>query len=241
MKISQIYNLLNTISPFELQEKWDNSGLNVGSMDKNIEQIYLSLDVDKQMLQAVKPQSLIITHHPLIFGSLSCLKFDKYPSNLLEIMIKKEISLIAMHTNFDKTHLNSYVFSNILGFTPTNSQEYILTTKEKTWQKEELCSMLKQKLSLEKLKIVNPKDTIESIALITGSGASMMDTIDAQCLLTGDIKYHDAMKAISQDLMMVEIGHYESEIFFGDILKGCLKVLPIPAIITNSKNPFSIL
>jgi putative NIF3 family GTP cyclohydrolase 1 type 2 len=46
------------------------------------------------------------------------------------------------------------------------------------------------------------------------------------------------MKAMSEDLMMVDIGHYESEQFFAEILLKELKFLPILAIIANSKNPF---
>jgi len=74
--------------------------------------------------------------------------------------------------------------------------------------------------------------------LTTGSGASLMDEIEADCFLTGDIKYHDAMKALSQNLMMVDIRHYESEHFFAEVLHEELKILGILAIITKSKNPF---
>ena len=74
--------------------------------------------------------------------------------------------------------------------------------------------------------------------MTTGAGASLIDEVNADCFLTGDIKYHDAMKALSENLMMVEIGHYESERFFAEILLEELKVLPILAIIANSKNPF---
>jgi putative NIF3 family GTP cyclohydrolase 1 type 2 len=38
--------------------------------------------------------------------------------------------------------------------------------------------------------------------------------------------------------MMVEIGHYESERFFAEVLLNELKNLPLLAIISNSKNPF---
>jgi len=48
------------------------------------------------------------------------------------------------------------------------------------------------------------------------------------------------MKAESLGLMMIDIGHYESERFFAEIMAEELKVLPILAIISNSKNPFHI-
>ncbi|PHQ56872.1 MAG: Nif3-like dinuclear metal center hexameric protein, partial [Sulfurimonas sp.] len=50
MKISQIYKFLNEISPFELQEKWDNSGLLIGSFNEEISQIALSIDVDEKLI-----------------------------------------------------------------------------------------------------------------------------------------------------------------------------------------------
>ena len=67
-----------------------------------------------------------------------------------------------------------------------------------------------------------------------------MDEVEADCFLTGDIKYHDAMKAMSQNLMMVDIGHYESEQFFVTVMVRELENLALSAIIANSKNPFDL-
>ncbi len=104
MKLIEIYNILDNISPFELQEGWDNSGVNIGDLNRDIEDIYISLEVTKDILEEARENSLFIVHHPLIFSPFKSLDFSKYPSNLIEIMIKKSISLIALHTNFDKTH-----------------------------------------------------------------------------------------------------------------------------------------
>jgi GTP cyclohydrolase I len=238
MKLLEIYNFLDNLSPFELQEKWDNSGLNVGLFENEIKKVYLSLDIDSELLEQVEPNSLIITHHPLIFGGLVSLDFSKYPSNLIQTMVKKDISHIAMHTNFDKTHLNKYVFEDILGFKAKNSEDYICLA-EGNWTKDELINIIRNKLELEYIKAVNPKDNIKSIGLITGSGASMIDETVVDCFLTGDIKYHDAIKASAQNMMMIDVGHYESERFFADILFKHLEVLPILVIISNSKNPFT--
>ena len=70
MKVQSIYDVLNGISPFELQEKWDNAGLLVGSFEDEVENIYISIDLDEELVSSVKEKSLIITHHPLIFSGL---------------------------------------------------------------------------------------------------------------------------------------------------------------------------
>ena len=237
MKLKDIYDYLNKISPFELQEKWDNSGLIIGDMNREVLQVVVSLDIDEAMIEVAEEGTLFVVHHPLIFGGLRQLDFAKYPSNLLEKMILKKQSMIALHTNFDQTHLNRYVFEKILGFNVSSEVPFICRA-EGSWNYHELLSLLKEKLNLPTLKVIGKKEQIKSVAMTTGAGASLMDEVAADCFLTGDIKYHDAMKAMSEKLMMVDIGHYESERFFAEILLDELKVLPILAIIANSKNPF---
>ncbi len=116
MQVKEIYNFLDQLSPFVLQEKWDNAGLLVGSFDDEIKKIYISIDLDEELLDEVENNSLIITHHPLIFKGLKRVNYDSYSSKLLQKLIKKDISLISMHTNIDKTHLNKYVVSRNFRF-----------------------------------------------------------------------------------------------------------------------------
>ena len=105
MKIAEIYKILDEICPFASQEGWDNSGLQVSSFDSEFERIYLSLDLDSELLQNVLPNSLIITHHPLIFKGLKSLDYSLYPSSLIREMVIKNISLISLHTNSDLAFL----------------------------------------------------------------------------------------------------------------------------------------
>ena len=191
MILQEIYDFLNELSPFELQEKWDNSGMLIGEMSREIEQLVLSLDIDEALLEESDEGVLFIVHHPLIFGGLTTLDFSKYPAKLIEIMIRKKQSLIAMHTNFDLTHLNRYVFERILGFKVTQQDTFFCTTKGE-WKREELLSHIQDRLGLPVMKVVAPKEEIQSITLTTGAGASLMDSVESDCFLTGDIKYHDA-------------------------------------------------
>ncbi len=238
MILKDIYNILDEISPFSLQEKWDNSGLMLGSFTDQIKNIYLSIDIDMQMLENMEENSLIITHHPIIFSGIKSFNTDIYPSNLLNIMIKKNISNIAMHTNFDKTHLNDYVSSKILGLEVYKKDEFVNYMRCDIGF-DQLVEKVKKAFCNEKLKYVKCKDKISTIALCTGAGASMLNEIDADVFLTGDIKYHDAMAAKSMDLSLIDVKHFESESFFAQIMLENLKKYSLSAIISQSKNPFT--
>uniref|UniRef100_UPI0040480E7B Nif3-like dinuclear metal center hexameric protein n=1 Tax=Aliarcobacter sp. TaxID=2321116 RepID=UPI0040480E7B len=241
MELREIYNKLNELSPFELQEKWDNTGLIVGSLSEEIENIYISIDLDEELVFNAKENSLIITHHPLIFSGLKRVNYNTYSTKLLRELIKKNISLISMHTNIDKTHLNKFFIENILGLRIENTNEFIsYCNVDMTF--DELIKFISKKINLKTLKAVRTKNHIKKIAIVTGSGMSLIDNVKADCFLTGDIKYHDAMEAKARGLSLIDIRHYESERCFNTLVEGLLseylKKNKLKAIITASKNPF---
>jgi len=237
MRIREIYNFLNELSPFSLQSEWDNSGLLVGDSNTIVKTIYLSLDIDSELLENVDNNSLIITHHPLIFKGIKKIDYCLYPTNLIQKMIQKNISLISMHTNFDKTHLNKYVISNILGYDILSTDEFVCYFRANS-SLEEICMNLKKKLDLKYLRVTATKTYINDCAMTTGSGGDLIGEIDADCFLSGDFKYHQAMEAKENGLTLIDIGHFESEKFFGECLMQYLNNFPLKVIMSNSKNPF---
>jgi len=241
MRVEAIYNVLNELSPFEMQASWDNSGLILGSYDQEVTNVVLSIDIDEELLESVEEGTLIITHHPLIFSGIKSMDFATHPSKLLAKMIEKKIAKIAMHTNFDLTHLNAYVAEKVLGKTVLNRDEYLLYFDVQS-SMEEFSAEVAKAFGLTHVKSVIAHDReIRRVALCTGSGASMIGEIDADLFLTGDIKYHDAMEAKVLGLNMIDIGHFESERFFGEILAEDLKILGLTVIISSSENPFTYL
>ena len=237
MQLKKIYKILDELSPFELQASWDNSGLQIGEMDDKIKQVYLSLDVDSFLLEEVKENSLIITHHPLIFKGIKRLDSSVYPAKLIKKMIKKDISLIAMHTNFDITHLNKYVAKEVLGYEDITCDGHVCYF-DVDCTFDDLALHVKKSLGLKILRSVGAKKHIKRCALTTGSGGDLIGEVDADCFLSGDFKYHQALEAKENDLALLDIGHFESESHFPACLSKNLIKFPLKAIITNSKNPF---
>ncbi len=241
MTLGEVYNLLDRISPFELQEAWDNSGLLIGSQVDTFDHVVVSLDIDMAMLEEVPERTLIITHHPLIFGKLNRLDFSQYPAKLIQKMIKKDIFHIALHTNFDKTHLNEYVAKEVLGLEDIEMSDFVCYGNVPEQSLEDYAESVKKKLGLEKIKMTKAGERVRRVALTTGSGASLLKYVKADCFLTGDIKYHDAMEALALDISLIDITHYGSERFFSQILCEILNHNGIKAIIKNSKDPFTIM
>lgn len=238
MKISEIYAILDSIAPFDLQESWDNSGLIIGSMSDEFDSIALSLDLDSSLIARAKPKTLFITHHPLIFKGLKSINSSEYPANLIKEMIKKDISLISMHTNYDKMVLNKFVLSEILGYKNYEQDGEFILKFEVNKSFEEFVVDIKSKLNLATIRVVKGCDFIKTAALCTGSGSELISNLKADCFLSGDFKYHTALQSYENSLSLIDINHFESERYFGESLALNLQKFKVFATITNSINPF---
>ncbi len=86
---------------------------------------------------------------------------------------------------------------------------------------------LKDRLRIDSIKVSGNLDhRIQSVGILNGSGADYIPLAIQQgldCFITGDVKYHDAQNAMDADLDILDIGHYESEIFFVDFLADFLE------------------
>ncbi|MBZ7964733.1 Nif3-like dinuclear metal center hexameric protein [Campylobacter sp. 2457A] len=238
MKLIDIYNFLDQLSSFNNQQDWDNSGLLLGNNQDEIKTVYLSLDVDENLIEQAENNSLFITHHPLIFKGLKNLANLNYPKAFVKKMIEKNISLISMHTNFDLSHLNRYFVEEILDFKIAFKDEFLIYVDQE-FDFFQLCEYLKLKLQMDILRISYcGKEKIKRLAICTGSGGDLISKVQADCFLSGDFKYHQAMQAVSDGLNLIDIGHFESERYFSQCLAKDLKNLPLKVIISVSKNPF---
>ncbi|RAX57987.1 Nif3-like dinuclear metal center hexameric protein [Helicobacter monodelphidis] len=235
-EITELLKILDYISPFELQESWDNSGLNVGS-SLVVNEIFIALEATFEVIEQLPCNVALITHHPLIFKPLKRFYVQEYPANLLQPLIQKNITLIALHTNFDKTHLSRLLAQEILGFDEVYSQGYVATFRIELSHIDLVCR-IKERLGLKQVFVASPQPFYRHGTLVSGAGASMIDQIQTDCLLSGDMRYHDGMIAKSLGKSIFDIRHYESERFFCQFLQRSLQEQGIQATTLESCNPF---
>ncbi len=238
MKLAEIYEFLDALSPFETQASWDNSGLLLGDFEDEVSQIYLALDLDENLVRNGERNSLFITHHPLIFKPLRDLAGGKYPKKLLKMMMAKNQSLIAMHTNYDLSHLNAYFTEQVLGLKIVSHDEFIIYA-DINMKFSEFLGFVKEKLNLNPVKFTFAgKESVKRLAICTGSGGDLISNVQADAFLSADFKYHQAVEAFCNGLSLVDVGHYESESCFAKSLAKHLQNLPINVKMCICKNPF---
>jgi len=103
MKVKDISSYLDTEIPIAYQESYDNSGLQVGDPDNEIDTALISLDVTEDVIDEAieKGCGIIITHHPLIFFPLKKLTGKTYIERILMKAVKNKIAVYSSHTSLD--------------------------------------------------------------------------------------------------------------------------------------------
>ena len=201
--------------PSQLAEKWDNVGLQIDCNLKSVKRILLCLDVLLPVVKEAieKKTDLIISHHPLIFSPIK--KIDsKQEGIIIQELIRANISLFVMHTNLDKAAggVND-ILADMLGLEEIAPFEYsseeasdigrmAIYRPQKTLK--EIADIIKHTLSIPNIRVVGPLNKkIERVAICAGAGASLIDLASenkAELLITADIKYHQAQKALAKNL-----------------------------------------
>jgi dinuclear metal center YbgI/SA1388 family protein len=103
MKIKDITTALEAWAPRSLQEDYDNSGLQVGDPEAEIDSALVCLDCTEAVVEeaAAAGCGLIISHHPVIFKGLKSLVARSYVERTVLAALKHNIALYAIHTNLD--------------------------------------------------------------------------------------------------------------------------------------------
>lgn len=113
-------------------------------------------------------------------------------------------------------------------------------------QQDEFLSLVAGELNAEALRFSGSVDYVKKVAVCGGAGVSLTGNAiaeGAQALVTADVKYHDYFTD-SENFLLVDVGHYESEVpivkTLQEELTGAFEELQILSteVITNPMNVF---
>ena len=236
MKVKDIIKVIEDFAPLSIQEGWDNSGLCVGSPEDEVTSVLLALDCTPELVdEAVScGADMIVTHHPLIFSGLKKISPDDMVGEAVIKAIRAGISIYAAHTSADK------VLEGVSGAMAAKLGLVNVTVLDEDGEgtglgavgdlpqpmtAEQAVALVKDRFALKAMKTSRPSDgMISRVAMCGGSGGSLIKAArkaGAQLYISGDISYHNFFT--SDGFMIMDIGHYESEIEIVDILFSLIK------------------
>lgn len=237
MKVREIANTLETWAPLPAAESYDNVGLLVGHPDQIVTGVLINLDMTEAVIEEAlaRGANMIVAHHPIWFTGRKRLNGEDYVSRTIIAAVKHDIALYACHTNLDnvrdgvnqkiaeKLGLEKVSFlkpkssppgetilgSGMLGFLP------------EPLPKQAFLALVKSTFQCGGIRYADcPKEKIYKVAVCGGAGSFLTQEAiraEADALVTADISYHKFFDN-EQKLLLMDIGHYESEQFTSELI-----------------------
>lgn len=213
--VKDIYNYIDLIAPFDTSEEWDNAGLLVGDFDSEVETVVVTLDCTKAVVDFAKGVNaqLIISHHPLIFNPLTNIKKGTAVYELIE----NGINLISAHTCYDKAvgGINDCL-AELLGLMNTKKLDsgFLVSGElDEPMSIDDFASLVNDTLSCHGLRYTDTDKLIKTVAVGGGACFEFIEEAmdNADCFVTGDIKYHEMLDASELCYPVISAGHFETE------------------------------
>lgn len=228
VNVAEIIKIMEEIAPPSLAEEWDNVGLMLGRRGSSVKKLLLALDVTAEVVQQAIAQKadMIITHHPLIFKGVKNVTDSEWQQELILTLVEHGIAVYSAHTNLDcvSNGVNDVLAKKLrledidvldadtgLGRIGTVAECMI----------EDFAVSVKQALKADYVVIGNADKKVHTVAVCGGAGSDLINLAllrGADTLVTGDIKYHEAQKAVFSGLNVVDAGHQPTELHVMDSL-----------------------
>ncbi|MBQ0053336.1 MAG: Nif3-like dinuclear metal center hexameric protein [Bacteroidales bacterium] len=276
MTIREIINTLEAFAPLDLQEDFDNAGVQVAvnscpdALDAQLTGVLVCLDITEQVIDEAiaKNCNMVVSHHPLIFQPLKRVCGQTYQQRCVAKAILAGITLYSAHTNLDNARGGvNHIIASMLGLNnlqwleprgseggsgvigelpvPMTAMQLLLSLKT-LFKVDALFNNCRGNSAFAEQKSVCGTIAVEKeirkVALCGGAGAFLMGKareMGADAFITGEIHYHDYF---GQDMLLVEMGHYQSEQYTQELLmKIILRNFPEARVMKTSVNTNPVL
>ncbi|MCK9524649.1 MAG: Nif3-like dinuclear metal center hexameric protein [Limnochordia bacterium] len=255
-RVQDFCRSMEELAPLELALEWDNVGLQIGNPSQRVSAVVVTLtvtlDVVKRAIES--GANLLIAHHPVIFKPLRQIRTDSPEGALLAALLQDDLAVYVAHTNLDQAGqgLNHWLARD-LGL---REEEVLVPAKANGCGLGRvgkippvgLGDLAKQVEVLwgSPVRVVGDLGLeISTVAVVGGSGgdfAQQAREAGADCLITGDVSYHDAMDARNLGMAVLDAGHFATEKlvtaelgrYLADYFGDSVRILQ-----DNSGNPFS--
>ena len=252
MLLHDIINIIESVAPLKWQEAWDNSGLQVGNREAEIQSVLLTTDITEAVVrEAIDLHcGMIISHHPLLFHGLKHICGMTPQERCVELALKHDIAIYSAHTTMDSwLHGVSGRMAEKVGmrnYRLLTGEEYglgVIGDLENEMPLSDFLQKVKTAFNAPVLRYVNgPANCVRTVALCGGAGAEFIDEAIAQgadTFITADVKYHSFLDAAGR-INLIDMDHWVSEHFTREIFRELLQDKVQVLIAQTDKSPINI-
>lgn len=224
--------------PKEDAESWDRTGLLVGDRSKSVTGVACALDPTISAIEeaAEAGANVLLTHHPAFldpppsFGPAASVALN--PGAGVYRAIELGVALMNFHTALDVSAEAQRMLPGMLGLRLLDIVEKLESDPRKGYG--QLCSFAEENLTLSQLASRctsvferqprvwgDAAKTLKTVVTCTGSAGSCGREalrMHADCLIAGEVKYHDALDLSAAGLAIIDLGHDASELPFANVL-----------------------
>lgn len=241
--VKNIYDFINSIAPYDMQEDWDNSGHLVGDFRSEVKRVVMALDATKDVCSFAKDvdADLVLTHHPIIFGGIKDVKSD----TAVYTLASNGIAHLCAHTNYDIADggINDGLAS-VLELKDTQHIQnsfVVYGALDNEMSIDDFAEYVDDKLNCSGIRYTDTDKTIKTVAVGGGACEEFIDLAMqyADCFVTGDMKYHQMLDASENGYAVISAGHYETENIPFLMLKDKLEKIfvDVEFIVAPTSNP----
>jgi dinuclear metal center YbgI/SA1388 family protein len=236
--LQDIINIIESVAPLSYQEDWDNSGLQVGDRNAEVNAALLTVDVTESVVDEAISLGcdLIVSHHPLLFRGLKQITGATPQERCVLKAIQHNIAIYSAHTSMDSwLHGVSGRMAEKLGI-----KSYRILSENQDNVGLGVIGMLPEPMSVHKwvahvakvfgiegagLRYVEGKhNQVQTIAICGGAGADLVEEAikqSADAFISADFKYHELQAAFRQ-ITVVDMDHWVSEQYTREIFEELL-------------------
>ena len=234
LSIGALEHALLKAFPQEWAESWDRTGLLVGDPAQTVQGVAIALDVTPDAIGQAKAAgaNVLLTHHPAFLSTdgrvRPDLALDVSGGRIVWDAITKGIALMNFHTALDVSPQAATVLPGLLRLQYLHPLVYAPQTPGYGYgqvcavPEEEGIASVRQ-LAARCVSVFEREPRVwgaadrevKRVATWTGSVGGMVSAAtarDIDCLICGEIKYHEALALAGEGLAIIELGHDVSEL-----------------------------
>lgn len=234
MKLAEIISILEKIAPPDLADEWDSGIGLIVDRNEEIHKIATSLDVTDHVLQeaAAAGADMLVCHHTPIYIPVNRISRDL--GNTLKIALDNDISIYAMHTNYDRAPggVND-VLAQLLGLDQIRTANMGRIGTISPTETAVFARQVAEKLGTHVSYAGDHR--IETVMVLGGSGMQkefieMALNKDVDAFVSGEMR-HSVIR-YSEDISLIDATHYATE---NPAMKKLSERLPVESVFIDHK------